>query len=163
MTINKIEEAPLYWEQGGGVKLDAATGYCNGWNDCVAAYGQQCAATRHSAEPPVAWISADKLERLKDGWSATVYGPPWMEQARPVLANAVPLYTRPAEVGGDGVAELLQADKDFDLAERNYYDPSVTRIDDIDHLGKVYRQARDRRKEIMDRLNPPAPGSEVKS
>ena len=38
MTVNRIESAPFYWEQGGGVKSDAATGYCNGWNDCIAAH-----------------------------------------------------------------------------------------------------------------------------
>lgn len=74
-----------------------------------AAYGQQCAATRPSAEPPVAWINADKLERLKNGWPTTVYGPPWMEQARPELADAVPLYTRPAEVGGDRYSAIRNA------------------------------------------------------
>ncbi|SDQ43476.1 hypothetical protein [Pseudoxanthomonas sp. CF125] len=35
--VGAIETAPFYYERGGGAKQDAATGYCNGWNDCVAA------------------------------------------------------------------------------------------------------------------------------
>lgn len=41
--VQRIEEAPLYWKL---TKQDAATGYCNGWNDCLAAVAETATPAR---------------------------------------------------------------------------------------------------------------------
>jgi hypothetical protein len=59
---------------------------------------------------PVAWIAPSSLDRLKNGWSTTVYGPAWMERERPILSEAIALYTTPPRAGGGEVREWRPID-----------------------------------------------------